>query len=269
MPSLCQAALVWICMIVAPQAMHLKLRQHSYRIMDTMTFRGLRQKIMPNWPPIPMLDTLTYIPSPKQPDPDWGARIKIPFMLTGAHYKTGTVLMMELNAALSTTLAKRDPAGNATPYYSLHEYATEFGVGSEPTALSFHPACEYTYTNITSRSHHFRFVHVIRDPIEMVISGYWYLRRQPDDRGLFHEVVTRAEREQLLRDDVITGLEIVAQGMLKTTIPDMRGFLKASNGDVRVMTIGLEDFDSDFNKRLVACIAFCWNLLCLTTSSLL
>eukprot|EP00930_Biecheleria_cincta_P051074 TRINITY_DN3623_c0_g1_i1.p1 TRINITY_DN3623_c0_g1~~TRINITY_DN3623_c0_g1_i1.p1 ORF type:complete len:109 (-),score=9.69 TRINITY_DN3623_c0_g1_i1:97-423(-) len=102
MPSLCQAALIWICMIVAPQAMHLRLRQHSY----------------------PSMDAVREIPTPKRPDPDW-ARIKIPFMLTGSHYKTGTVVMTQLDTAIASALAKRDPAGNATPYVSKHGYAYE------------------------------------------------------------------------------------------------------------------------------------------------
>lgn len=208
--------------------MHLQLRQYSW----------------------PILDTLKQISRPIQAEPDW-ARIKIPFMLTGSHFKTGTDTVFELSAAIASTLAKRHPAGNATPYFSFNGYAHEVGVGSEPSALNFNNARDYIYTNLTGR--HFRFVHVIRDPIEMVISAYWYVRRQQRDLGWPSPIITRAEREQLLGADVITGLEIVAQGMLNTSIPSIRGFLKASNGDPRVMTIGLEDIESDFNKT-VSCM---------------
>lgn len=215
-------------MIFEPPAMHLQFRQHSW----------------------PILDTLKFISRPIRADPDWD-RIKIPFMLTGSNFKTGTDTMAELSAAIASTLAKRHPAGNATPYFSFNGYAHEIGVGSEPTALNFNHARDYIYTNITSRS--FRFVHSIRDPIEMVISGYWFVRRQSRDLGWPSPIITRAERERLLEADVITGLEIVARGMLNTSIPNIRGFLRASNGDTRVMTIGLEDIESDFNET-VSCM---------------
>eukprot|EP00930_Biecheleria_cincta_P051077 TRINITY_DN3623_c0_g1_i4.p1 TRINITY_DN3623_c0_g1~~TRINITY_DN3623_c0_g1_i4.p1 ORF type:complete len:321 (-),score=30.18 TRINITY_DN3623_c0_g1_i4:252-1214(-) len=227
MPSLCQAALIWICTIVAPQAMFLQPRNPSR----------------------PILDAMNQITRPFKADPDW-ARIKIPFMLTGTEFKTGTEVTLELTGAIASTLAKRH---HATPYVSYNGYGSEVGVGSEPTALHFNHASEYIYTNLTSRSGHFRFILVIRDPIEMVISGYWYIRRQSGDLGEPSPIITRAEREQLLGADVITGLEIVAQGMLKTTFPNICGFLKASNGDVRVMTIGLEDIESDLNQT-VSCM---------------
>ena len=198
---------------------------------------------------LPIVNTLRGILTVPQVDPDWS---RMPFMLTGAHYKTGTEILQEVDAAMVKTLAQQDPAGRAVPYYRRHGYGFEVGIGTEPAILSIARSTDQIYANLTSRQ--FRFVHAIRDPIEMVISAYWYLIRQQVDIGWGPgTILTLAEVAQLQKTNVITGLEIVARGVLKHTISDILGFLNTSRGDVRVMTVGLEDFESDFNKT-VSCM---------------
>ena len=116
---------------------------------------------------LPIVNTLRGILTVPQVDPDWS---RMPFMLTGAHYKTGTEILQEVDAAMVKTLAQQDPAGRAVPYYRRHGYGFEVGIGTEPAILSIARSTDQIYANLTSRQ--FRFVHAIRDPIEMVISAY-------------------------------------------------------------------------------------------------
>lgn len=182
------------------------------------------------------------------PEPaDWK---KLPFMLAGSHYKCGTETLQELVVAMAITLAEHDPAGHA-PYYKPHGWGREAGIGDAPIALNFAYPAEYTYANLTGRP--FRLFHSIRDPIEMTISAYWYIRRQsvPFDLGWGpSQIVTLDEYAKLLSADVITGLEITARGVLNTEIKDIRGLLKASRGDARVVTVSLEDIEDNFNRTI-------------------
>lgn len=173
-------------------------------------------------------------------------------MLTGAHYKSGTKVLCDLGQAMVMTLAQHDPTGGAKTYLANYGYAEEYGIDGSPSSLHYFFPDAFYYANLTN--HTFRFVHVIRDPIEMAISAYWYIRRQQTDRGWGpSQIVTDSELAQLLSKDVGSGLEIVAHGILAKTVQEMQGFHNASRGDTRVMTLGIENFKADFNKT-VRCI---------------
>lgn len=184
--------------------------------------------------------------------PEWD---RVPFMLTGSHYKSGTIMIGDVLQAMVRTLAQHDPAGRAKTHHYNYGYGEEYGIGNSPTSLHYFYPDAYTYTNLTNHASAFRFVHIIRDPIEMTISAYWYIRRQQEegegDRGWGpSQIITDSEMAQLLSTGVGAGLEIVAHGMLTKTVQAMQGFYNASRGDTRVLTIGLENFEADFNKTV-------------------
>eukprot|EP00930_Biecheleria_cincta_P084062 TRINITY_DN73559_c0_g1_i1.p1 TRINITY_DN73559_c0_g1~~TRINITY_DN73559_c0_g1_i1.p1 ORF type:complete len:318 (-),score=46.79 TRINITY_DN73559_c0_g1_i1:225-1178(-) len=182
-----------------------------------------------------------------------------PSMFTASHHKTGTILFYELDMLTVTTFAQHGlPAGvpPGKPYDKGHDpvgVAREFGIGEMELIRHFNDIDANHYSEIASAQRPFRLFHVIRDPMEMTISNYWYSLSSDDLGVMASPTLTPEELARIRAEDTINGLEVVAHAMLRTTIPKITRFLQASTGDARVVNVGLEDFEDAFN-RTVSCM---------------
>merc|ERR1712224_480824 len=85
-------------------------------------------------------------------------------------------------------------------------------------------------------------VHLIRDPLQTVISGYWYhLNHGQVDTDFMQTGAAYFKNASL-----IEGLQIEAEAQLEGTLKDMSSALKASEGDPDILTMWLEDFAHNY-----------------------
>merc|ERR1712048_963625 len=74
-------------------------------------------------------------------------------------------------------------------------------------------------------------------------SAYWYHLHESDT-----QFVPGTGPKILGATGTLAGLEIEARAELQSTLRDMREVGGAAQGDERILTIGLEDFQDDFNR---------------------
>lgn len=164
----------------------------------------------------------------------------------GCHHKTGTHLLQHIQEAWVEKLGPTLRIGSA-------ERHQDFNQESSPMSRRYQCLDVKAYQNLKEHPvlHPYKLVHVIRDPLDMVVSAYWYHIHDIDT-----QMVPGTGPAILQQHDMITGLKIEARGELQSTLQEELAVVKASAGDDRVLTIGLEDFQDDFNGTVATIYAF-------------
>jgi len=218
-----------------------------------------------------------------------------PLLIVGTHHKTGTALMaLVLREAFSVhmTLTGGKNSGVMMGY---------FGNAETPEAPYAFYYCDHLYadtwnkTDSSSPDHlpklvdnhqffkgHYKFVHLVRDPVELVISAYLYHHGGPPDwqevwlyeKHLLsnYETVLRnsscdpAGRTEISWFDVLRCLNqkegLLAEAMFQTyfgALPSMVAAVEHIHGDhqhARVLQLGLEEFQFDFDRTVARMFGF-------------
>ena len=178
----------------------------------------------------------------------------------GTHHKSGTLLGKQLHAMWSEEFSWNAASGATQGHLppSCHPPNVTFKLQDcgnlgfygyalkRQTLLSLLQITELTPANARPFHHGssrgFRLVHIIRDPVAMCVSGYWYHRTGA-------ELISYAHRKDplLLRNlNLSQGLIVNAQSQLPI-ITTMVQLVKTLAADRQVLTLGLEDFSSSWN----------------------
>jgi len=149
------------------------------------------------------------------------------------HHKTGTVLLHDI---------KRVVAGHLRLVYNGHNVheCPEAGALWQYAAFG-----SLDLEVILAKCPHFRAVHMIRDPLELLASSYMYHSHSNDTMGM-------ATGPSILAGKPLEeGLQIEAQAI---TAPDpwavfaeMMPIHKEMGGDPRVLTLHLGEFEADYD----------------------
>ena len=154
-----------------------------------------------------------------------------------SHHKTGTIL---LDAILEPIKGLFNPKLSYRLYYSHHIHES---VSWSSDVFKYNLIDGQAWARIAHSGHSgIRVVHLIREPVELCISGYWYHLRSTDT-----QFVPGVSPAILERHDTESGLELNTRGTLKSTLPEIRSAVEAMKDDVRVLTIGLEAFGDDYD----------------------
>lgn len=92
-----------------------------------------------------------------------------------------------------------------------------------------------------------RFVHLVREPVALVVSGYIYHRTHPRDNG-----GTPMLPQRLAIVNTSDGLDLEARAALRRTLPQMASVVNATRGDPNVLLLGLEDVAHNFTAAVAA-----------------
>ena len=184
-------------------------------------------------------------------------------VLVGTHHKTGTVLLIHLFRDVCAALGWRcsfknvpvpcgspEQAVEADLQLCLLEHGVRFKLPPQPAPSSPRGS--------TGR---FRFVHMIRDPLELVVSAYSYHLTtterwavQKDPFGRFNGTSYRAYLNALPLE---AGLRAEVQRSAHDSIRSMQRLHGRIGGLPCALTLRLEDFEADW----VATTARLWDLL--------
>jgi len=178
------------------------------------------------------------------PSSGWKTHLSPTIVVTASHHKTGTFLLWIWNAAISTYVL--------TPVQHNFTIRDRHNVELMGYFRRIHFNCIDTRAYQILKRHPFRLLHLIRDPIELVISAYWYHRRTYclDKQAVHVDCAT------LFSLNLTQGLIYEAQQELASTLPEIMEVLISTAGDTRVLTMGLEDFMDDFITASDAALAF-------------
>lgn len=170
--------------------------------------------------------------------------------LYGAHHKSGTELFRRFAKHHSSIIGQSSCVGNTCDRHILacnrevKHHQTQPSkrrpIYPDPRNVFFH--CHLTVkqlANLESISRgSYRVVHVIRDPVEVVVSGYVYHLQSRDLNG----------QTPLIRHmNLSSGIDTEADYALKRTLKDMAEVVRWSQGNPRALVLRLEDFDENFN----------------------
>lgn len=169
-----------------------------------------------------------------------------PVLVEATHHKAGSHLLAELSGlprslkVIGMPLQVDDRRG-----HRWHDPVSSFPVSRLRQYWAFDAE---SYTALVSGTQPFKLVHLIRDPLEMVISAYWYHLRHNDT-----QVVLGTGPSELQSLDTLAGLEKEAAAEFKYSLAHMLASTQVMSADPRVRTIAFEDFDDDFNGT-VSCL---------------
>lgn len=218
-----------------------------------------------------------------------------PLLIVGTHHKTGTALMaLVLREAFSVhkSLTGGKSSGVMMGF---------FGNAERPGAPYAFYYCDQLYadtwnkTDSTSTEHlpklvdnhqffngHYKFVHLVRDPVELVISAYLYHHGGPPDwqevwlyekhpLSNYKTVMTNSScdpkgRTEMSWFDVLRCLNqkegLLAEALFQTyfgALPSMVAAVKHIHGHheyARVLQLGLEEFQSNFDGTVARMFEF-------------
>ena len=107
-----------------------------------------------------------------------------------SHHKTGTVLLDTFMHAVVLPLLRmsipgvqfekklsRNLPGHGSSYHNPPDW-------KHSRVHLYHVFDPTAWRAIASAGHRFRLVHLVRDPVELVVSGYWYHMRTDDLGGV-------------------------------------------------------------------------------------
>lgn len=147
----------------------------------------------------------------------------------GCHHKTGTMLLQEIESTWEEVLGQVESVTSRTRHDFLYSNARRY------------QCLDVTAFNLLKKSD-YRLVHVIRDPLETVISGYWYHSESYDT-----QLVPNTGPQVLKHLSLADGLSHEARSEIQSTLSEMSSVVKATQNNENVLTISLEDFVDDFN----------------------
>lgn len=87
-----------------------------------------------------------------------------------------------------------------------------------------------------------KLVHIIRDPLELVVSAYWYHTTSSDGAPMSPKMLKLMNTQ--------AGLGVEALHELRGNLKNMEETIEVSSADPEVLTVGLENFHDDFNRTL-------------------
>lgn len=233
---------------------------------------------MPPPQPMPHVPPLLFLaspPAPPPPPPVLGLpQTQAPsHWFIASHHKTGTYLMFELVAAVANL--------TQPPMHVFKKFGkpdSELSGGHNyhiaPPWDSTNAIVEYSLIDATAwrllvdGGRSFKLVHLIRDPLELVISGYWYHRFTGDSQVVPCPGCDGHPSLVYGNLSVERGLEAEAHAELVSTLPEISSTLQLSYDDPRVLTMGLEEFSDDFEGAVTRLWRFwatgCDEALCRT-----
>lgn len=157
-------------------------------------------------------------------------------LAVATHHKTGTVLLSCIADKLVDNV----------------EVVTRYGVHDEHTSLFRHyNLMDIKAYDILKEERNYRLIHVVRDPIALIISGYCYHLRKADTQ-LVPNTGPKVLRDLSLEE----GLVHEAHSEMISTLTEMSGLMNATFGDEQVATIGLEDFEYNFDGTIALIVEF-------------
>ena len=162
-------------------------------------------------------------------------------ILIGTHHKTGTVLLRHILYEVCPLLQWRCSIDNKPSACISPEQAR---LGGMHLCFLQH-GIRFKVQGSTTP---FRFVHVVRDPLEVVLSGYQYHLRtterwalRPDKR--YNGTSYRAHLNSLRARD---GLRAELKHSLKDALKTMPRLLNRTSASPCTLTVRLEDFERDW-----------------------
>jgi len=164
--------------------------------------------------------------------PHFRTQVPQPLWLYGAHHKAGTVLMNRL--ALIQGRALGEPACSIS---NLHGPCGSFGPScwQEPGVRLWFD-CRVTDGSLErvrdQAKGALRAVHIIRDPLGLVVSGYVYHMHSNDGARL----------KQMRRVNVSEGVALEAKAALRDALPEMLHAYSNSRRNRDVLVVRLEEF---------------------------
>ena len=190
----------------------------------------------------------------------------------GTHHKAGTLLGKQLHAmwsqelrlsqvALATTRHQAQSCRPPNVPVKLRECGGAVGFyGYVPSSAGKMLVSVQQITELQAadakrlglgNGQAFKLIHIVRDPVAVCVSGYWYHRTNPTDL-----IAKKQQRRpgMLLKLGLSDGLVFNAAGQLPmvASMVQWAGILAA---DRRVLTLGLEDFASDSWNATAALLA--------------
>lgn len=162
----------------------------------------------------------------------------------GAHHKSGTTLSEQLGRMwalwFNATYVNLNSFGTrcesmARYDFAAHRNATLCGGREIAVSRCFDaPAFQQISRLASASGRPLRVVHFVREPISLVVSGYYYHRRCKDRQGMSPKRVGKEVLQNLSLD---AGLLNQAKETLRHTLPEMFSALRATDNDSRVLTI--------------------------------
>lgn len=178
--------------------------------------------------------------SPSPPTPFQQCHGNSPILI-GTHHKTGTVLLRHILLQVCPLLQWRCSIDNNPSTCISSEQAR---IGGMQLCFLQHGIRFKVQDTKTP----FRFVHVVRDPLEVVLSGYQYHLRtterwalRPDKR--YNGTSYRAYLNSLPARD---GLRAELKHSLKDALKTMPRLLNRTHASPCTLTVRLEDFERDW-----------------------
>jgi len=164
------------------------------------------------------------------------ASVEPPKLFFFTHHKTGTILAQGIAQAMANRISPERRISEFTRD-STACIAEQVGIMETLDVATLDKIKRVCNDN-------FLAVHLVRDPVGTVLSGYSYHSHSDDVIPHLENAPTPEVYGQMtLRDGLVT--EAVAE--LKSTLPDMLETLEISKNDHRILTIRFEDFSKDFD----------------------
>lgn len=164
----------------------------------------------------------------------------------GCHHKTGTHLLGCLQGAWQSLLWESTSKHGTEKVTSANRHDR---LKSNSRRYQCLDAQAYALLKADSK---YRLVHVVREPLNTVISGYLYHRNHTDT-----QMVRNTGPTVLGSLTLEEGLNHEAKSEIESTLQEMRGVVAITSGDRNVTTISLEDFVDDFDGT----VAFIFDFL--------
>jgi len=174
-------------------------------------------------------------------------RCELPLFVFVSHHKAGTHLVDQLVRSSRLVFGEAMRFGDANSPGNAFRH--DWSAADDIRLLRHYWRMDnVSFQLLDAGCRPFKMVHVIRDPMELIISAYWYHRKYMDV-PFGHETNFKTLQSVSLGE----GLEREALANLHGTLREMADVVKLTAVDERVITIGLEDFGDDFNLT-VSCV---------------
>lgn len=185
---------------------------------------------------------------------------------TATHHKTGTVMFFNWWSVVCLPYfvvddqisCHHDPSPRCFDNPNTYEKVVQVLQDGRFTRFHFTQLSAYAF-DLLVKAKPYRLVHVIRDPLEIVVSAYLYHRRVWDTH-LVPSNVTPNSHERMS-----TGLVIEAFAQKRSTLAEITEVLARIDDDKNTLTLGLEDFIDDFREASKQSLMFLFPSLLYST----